>query len=197
MRAEIGFSSYPIERVTGWIGNGMQRLVKRGLTGEIDGEPDPALFERGLESFKRHYAANIAVHTRAYPGVIEALNKLAAEGFLLGCVTNKMEMFTRPLLEQLGLMKYMCTVVGGDTLPVRKPDPAPLRHACTIVGVGFDQAIMVGDSATDINAGRAANIPIVAVTYGYNQGRDVRDLNPDLVVDSLAELPQYLRLATA
>lgn len=194
MLHELGLPEHPVERVAGWIGNGMLRLVKRGLTGQRDGEPDPALFERGVESFKRHYAANLAVRTRPYPGMVEALDDLTGHGFLLGCVTNKLSAFTRPLLEQLDLMKYFRVVVAGDTLPVRKPDPLPLLHASREAGVEPARAVMVGDSATDLNAARAAAMPAIAVTYGYNQGLDVRTLDPAVVVDSAAELPQYLEL---
>lgn len=197
MRQELGFSEYPTEQVTRWIGNGMARLVKRGLTGEWEGEPDAALFERGLASFKRHYAANLAVRTRPYPGMVDTLQQLSAQGFLLGCVTNKMESFSRSLLEQLDLMKYFATLVGGDTVPTRKPDPLPLQHACAACGVTPARAVMVGDSAADVNGARAAGMPVIAVTYGYNQGRDVRSLNPDVVVDSAAEVPQYLALHTS
>lgn len=197
MLKEMGRPEQPTERVAGWIGNGMARLVKRGLTGEIDGEPDVELFERGLSSFKRHYAANLTARTRPYPGAIETLATLRSDGFALGCVTNKSESFSRPLLDRLGLMQYLQVVIGGDTVTTRKPDPLPLRHACEEVGVPPARAVMVGDSAADINAARAAGMPVIAVSYGYNQGRNVRELNPDWVVDSLAELPQYLRLYKA
>ena len=194
MLAELGRPEQPAERIAGWIGNGMMRLVKRALTGEPDGEPEPALFERGLASFKAHYAANLTRETRPYPGAVETLDTLRAGGFLLGCVTNKLESFTRPLLHQLGLLEYQQVVVGGDTVPARKPDPLPLRHACGQAGVAPNHAVMVGDSANDVLGARAAGMHAIAVTYGYNQGRDVREFGPDVVVDSLAQVPQYLRL---
>jgi phosphoglycolate phosphatase len=194
MLVDLARPAQPVDKVVGWIGNGMLRLVKRGLTGERDGEPDPLLFERGLASFKMHYAANLAARSRPFPGVVAALDVLRERGFALGCVTNKIEMFTRPLLDQLGLSGYFGAVVAGDTLAVRKPDPRPLLHACAQCGVAPERAVMVGDSATDINAARAAGTPVIAVTYGYNQGLDVRALKPDVAVDSAAEVPQYLRL---
>lgn len=197
MRQEFGMAMYPAERITCWIGNGMARLVKRGLTGECDGEPEAALFERGLESFKRHYAANLAVRTRPYPGMVDVLERLSKEGFTLGCVTNKIESFSRSLLEQLDLMKYFKTLVGGDTLATRKPDPLPLLHACAQCSVPPARTVFVGDSSADVNGARAAGMPVIAVSYGYNQGGDVRALQPDAVVDSAAELPQYLALLTS
>lgn len=194
MLAELGRPVQPFERIAGWIGNGMMRLVKRALTGEMDGEPEAELYERGLASFKAHYAANLTLHTRPYPGVVEALRILTARGFVLGCVTNKLESFTRPLLDKLGLAPYQQVVVGGDTTPARKPDPRPLQHACAQVGVAPAQTAMVGDSVNDILGARAGGAYAIAVTYGYNQGRDVRELGPDVVVDSLAQVPQYLCL---
>ena len=194
MLCDLGHREEPLERVMTWVGNGMSRLVKRALTGEMQAEPDAALFERGLASFKRHYAENLGVRTRPYPGTIEALDTLSKRGFTLVCMTNKPEMFTQPLLEQLHLSRYFELVVSGDTTPARKPDPMPLRHACERLGVEVAHAIMIGDSANDILAAQAAGMPAICVTYGYNQGQDLRDLAPDLLVDSLAEVPQYLRL---
>jgi len=195
--SELGRAQESLERVMTWVGNGMARLIKRALTGQMEGEPDNELFEHALALFKKHYAANLSVLTRPYPGTIEALETLRARGFALGCVTNKPAQFTLPLLEQLHLAKYFRFVVSGDTTPVRKPDPAPLHHACEYFGIEVSQATLVGDSANDVGAARAAGMPVICVSYGYNHGRDVRELRPDRVVDSLAELPQYLNFIPA
>jgi phosphoglycolate phosphatase len=196
MLQELGCAEQSEERIVGWIGNGMVRLVKRALTGEWNGEPEGELFERGLASFKAHYAATLSVRTRPFPGVVESLQTLASAGFVLGCATNKPAAFTEPLLAQLGLARYFGVVVSGDTVAARKPDPLPLLHACQLAGVSPARTVLVGDSANDVLGARAAGMHAVAVTYGYNQGRDVRELQPDVVVDSAAELPQYLRLHT-
>jgi phosphoglycolate phosphatase len=196
MLAELGRAPVAVSTVLPWVGNGMARLVKRALTGDMQSEPDPASFERGVASFKKHYAANLAVDSRPYPGTLDALMQLKARGFRLACVTNKPAMFTVPLLAQLGMNGYFGSVVSGDTLTARKPDPEPLMHACRELGIAPGEAVMVGDSANDIAAARAAGMPAVAVSYGYNHGQDVRTLNADRVVDSLAELPQYLSLST-
>ena len=194
---DLGRVQEPLERVMTWVGNGMARLIKRALTGQMEGEPDNELFEHALALFKQHYAANLSVLTRPYPGTHEALETLRARGFALGCVTNKPAQFTLPLLEHLHLAKYFRFVVSGDTTPVRKPDPAPLHHACEYFGIEAPQAALVGDSANDVGAARAAGMPVICVSYGYNHGRDVRELRPDRVVDSLAELPQYLNFIPA
>jgi phosphoglycolate phosphatase len=186
----------PVERITRWVGDGMVRLVKRALTGEMDGEPPPELLERGVASFERHYAENLTRYTRPFPGVVAALETLRDRGFVMGCATNKPEAFTRPLLAQLGLAQYLRIVVGGDSVAARKPDPLPLQWACSRARTRPAQAVMVGDSANDVLGARAAGLRVIAVTYGYNQGRNVRELEPDVVVDSAAEVPQYLRLST-
>jgi len=197
MLRDLGRAPQPVERVMTWIGNGMARLVKRALTDAMEGEPDAESFGRALARFKTHYAAHLCVSTRPYAGAIDALEALAARGFALACVTNKPAMFTEPLLAHLQLAKYFTLVVAGDTAPARKPDPAPLRHACEYFGIHAAQAVLIGDSANDLQAARAAGMPVILVSYGYHRGSDVRTLAPDRVVDSLAEVPQYLHLATA
>lgn len=196
MLCELGLRERPYEQIVGWIGGGMARLVKRALTGTFDGEPAPEIFERGFASFKAHYAANLTRSTRAMAGAPETLGVLAAGDFVLGCVTNKPEAFTRPLLDRLELLKYMRVVVAGDTVSARKPDPLPLRYACQQAGAPPARAVMIGDTSNDLLAARAAGTYSGAVTYGYNRGSDVRELEPDFVVDSLAEVPQYLTLYT-
>lgn len=196
MRSEFGLPPQPYERIVGWIGNGMVRFVKRALTDDRNGEPASEIFERGLASFKAHYAANITRHTRLYANVVATLEALRAGGFVMGCVTNKLEAFARPLLERLGVMKYLRVLVAGDTVAARKPDPLPLRYACERVGTTPGRSVMIGDSSNDWLGARAAGMHLIAVTYGYNEGRDAREFEPDFVVDSLAEVPQYLRLST-
>jgi phosphoglycolate phosphatase len=197
MLTELGRDPQSTATVMTWIGNGMVRLIKRALTGDMHAEPEPALFEQALASFKKHYAANLAVQTRPYAGALKALDILIARGFALGCVTNKPAMFTLPLLERLDLARYFGLVVSGDSLARKKPDPLPLQHACAHFGVAPADAVLVGDSAADVTAARAAGMPVIGVSYGYNQGRDVRELKPDRVVDSLTEVPQYLQLFKA
>lgn len=194
MLKELGMRIYDRQTVTGWIGNGAARLVKRALTGELAGEPPPALYERAYPLFLKHYAETLCVESRLYPGVQEALAQLEAEGFVLACITNKPEAFTLPLLKTLGLANYFELVVSGDSLPRRKPDPLPLLHACEVFRITPAQGVLVGDSANDTEAARTAGMPVICVTYGYNRGLDVRSLSPVAVIDSLTELPRHIRL---
>ena len=194
MLRDLGCDEWPIEKVMTWIGNGVPRLVKRALTGEMQAEPEAVLFDEALVVFQTHYAAHVSDFSRPYPGAVEGLERLKALGFSLACITNKAEAFTVPLLKDLDLFGYFQLVLSGDSLPRQKPDPLPLLHACRHFGITPEHGVLVGDSSNDVQAARAAGMPVICVTYGYNHGHDIRDSHPDAVVDSLAEVPQYLRL---
>jgi len=194
MLRDLGRSEWPIEKIMTWIGNGVPRLVKRALTGEMQAEPEAVLFERALALFQRHYRAHVSDLSRPYPGVVEGLERLKAQGFSLSCITNKAEAFTLPLLKNLDLHGYFQLVLSGDSLPRQKPDPLPLTHACQHFGITPDHGVLIGDSSTDVQAARAAGMPVICVTYGYNHGHDIRDSHPDWVVDTLAEVPKHLQL---
>jgi phosphoglycolate phosphatase len=196
MLQELGMPTHDPELVATWIGNGVSRLVKRALIGSLDGEPDPALYEKGYPIFLEAYAGCVSNESRPYPGVVEGLEALKRAGFSLACITNKAEAFTLPLLKDLDLSKYFGLVLSGDALPKKKPDPLPLLHACEHFGISPDHGVLVGDSINDTQAARAAGMPVILVPYGYNRGQDVNELNPDAVVDSLTGLLQHLSLYT-
>ena len=175
-------------KVRNWVGNGVERLVRRALIGQLDGEPPDEDYARAYPIFLELYAENTSKRSRLYPGIREGIDWLKSQGYLLGCVTNKAAQFTLPLLEDLGVRDEFGIVVSGDTLPVKKPDPAPLLHAARHFGVTADESLMVGDSVSDVKAARAAGFQIVCMSYGYNHGVDIRTAHPDAVVDSLVEL---------
>ena len=178
-----------------WVGNGVERLVRRALINQLDGEPEEALFEKAMPIFMDLYAKNTSGRSSLYPGVTEGIAYLKQAGFRLGCVTNKAEQFTVPLLKDLGIYDNFEVVVSGDTLPKKKPDPMPLLHAAEVMGVTAEQSMMLGDSMSDVKAARAAGFQIVCMSYGYNHGIDIRDSNPDAVIDSMAELQGLLEAA--
>jgi phosphoglycolate phosphatase len=178
-----------------WVGNGVERLVRRALINQLDGEPEEALFEKAMPIFMDLYAENTSGRSSLYPGVAEGVAYLKQAGFRLGCVTNKAEQFTVPLLKDLGIYDNFEVVVSGDTLPKKKPDPMPLLHAAEVMGVKAEQSMMLGDSMSDVKAARAAGFQIVCMSYGYNHGIDIRDSNPDAVIDSMAELQGLLEAA--
>jgi phosphoglycolate phosphatase len=110
-------------------------------------------------------------------------------------VTNKAAQFTEPLLQDLGVFDDFSIVISGDTLPLKKPDPAPLLHGAAFFGCEPRNALMVGDSVSDVKAARAAGFRIVCMSYGYNHGVDIRDAHPDAVIDSLVEVFPLLEKA--
>lgn len=183
-------------KVRNWVGNGVERLTRRALIGQLDGEPDDALFEKAYPIFLDLYAENTSKRSCLYPGVEEGLAYLEKEGYKLGCVTNKASQFTIPLLKDLGAHDHFEIIICGDTLEKKKPDPMPLLHAADFFGVKPENAMMLGDSISDVKASRAAGFQIVCMSYGYNHGDDIRDANPDAVIDSMAELPDILGNAT-
>ncbi len=179
--------------VRNWVGNGVERLVQRALINAIDGELDPELYARALPIFKELYAENTSQRSVVYPGVKEGLGWLKANDYRIGCVTNKAEAFTVPLLKDKGLFDYFEVVVSGDTCSKKKPDPEPLLFAAEQMGVMPDHALMIGDSKSDVNAARAAGFHIFCVPYGYNHGEDIRDYAPDIVIKDFTDLPNYLK----
>ena len=183
-------------QVRAWVGNGMDNLIRRALTGEMDGSRvDPELFARAKPLYRAAYADHISVYSAVYPGVREGLADLHAAGFPMACVTNKPAEFAQPLLERLGIGAFFATVVGGECIPQPKPAPDALLLCAERLSVPVAQGLMVGDSINDVGAARNAGCPIVCVPYGYNHGRDIRDAKPDAVIDSIAELPALLRKA--
>ncbi|TFH85943.1 phosphoglycolate phosphatase [Billgrantia azerbaijanica] len=163
-------------------------LVAGKASRETRGEIDKALLERAHAAFLTHYARDPGSRTRLYPGVREALDGLRGAGYPLALVTNKPEAFIVPILAGFGLAEHFALCLGGDSLPQKKPDPAPLLHVAAHFDVPPAACLMVGDSRHDIAAGRAAGFRTLAVPYGYNHGESVRDSGPDGVVESLAEL---------
>ena len=179
-------------KVRDWVGNGVERLVRRALVGQLEGEPSDADFERAYPIFLELYAENTSQRSSLYPGVREGLDYLKSRGYALGCVTNKAAQFTIPLLKDLGIHDEFGIVVSGDTLPVKKPDPRPLLHAAAHFGIAAADALMLGDSKSDVTAARAAGFQIVCMSYGYNHGEDIRRYAPDAVIDSMAELNRLI-----
>lgn len=189
MMKRLGREPHGEAKVRNWVGNGVERLVRRALIGQLDGEPSDEEFARAYPIFLELYAQNTSQRSCLYPGVREGLDYMQAQGYQIGCVTNKAAQFTIPLLKDLGIYDRFGIVVSGDTLPVKKPDPQPLLHAAEHFGVSAGDSLMLGDSKSDVTAARAAGFQIICMSYGYNHGEDIRNYAPDAVIDSMAELP--------
>lgn len=193
---EQGWDPLPERDVRGMIGRGGYLLVERAA--QAQGRA-LATAERDAvaERFFHHYGL-LEEHGEAraqpYPEVVEVIRRLHAAGLSAAVVTNKQHRFAVELLQRLGLSRYFGIIVGGDTCARRKPDPMPMLHACEALGLAACDVIAVGDSVNDVQAARAARIPVVCVTYGYNEGQDPRQLPADAFIDSFRELPGLLEL---
>jgi phosphoglycolate phosphatase len=195
MLQDLGLKPLQEAVIRNYIGKGLQNLITRCLADATGRTPSPAEVEQALAVFEPHYEQNLCVRTRPYPGVVEGLEALQGLGLPLACVTNKAERFTRPLLAQAGLACYFDLVLGGDTLPRKKPDPMPLLHAAQHFGVAPGELLLVGDSPNDTRAARAAGCPVVCVPYGYNEGTEVQELDCDAIVAGVHEVPRLVRKA--
>ena len=195
MLRELRRPALDVELVRTFVGKGIPKLVERLLAGSIDGGASAEQMARALPVFERCYAKVNGRHSVMYPGVGEGLEALRAMCLPLACVTNKSGRFTIPLLEHLGIAHHFEQVIAGDTLPQKKPDPAPLLHACRVFGIAPREMLMICDSGNDAQAARAAGCPVFCVPYGYNEGQDVRKLDVDAIVPSLIAAARLIEKA--
>jgi len=179
----VGRPALSVEQVKPMIGGGARHMLKQGLT--ATGGYDEAMLDTLHARLLAYYEANICVLTRPYPGVVDALDALAAKGVTLGIVTNKIERFARTVLAELGLIDRFACILGGDTLSESKPSPMPIHEMVRQCGGG--RAAFVGDSIFDIQAGQAAGLPTVACSYGFLM-QPVDDLGADAVIDGFDTL---------
>ena len=162
-------------------------MIARGIEAEGRVLP-PAKLEQMFSDFLAHYSEHIADRSRPFPGVIDALDQLAAGGHRFAVCTNKLERLSQLLLNALALSHRFQAICGQDTFGVQKPDPEVLRRTIKAAGGTPQRAIMIGDSATDIRTARAAGIPVIAVDFGYSE-QPIAELNPDQVISHFAQLP--------
>lgn len=170
--------------IRGWIGDGARALVSSAFA-HAGKQAD---LDEVMPGFMVHYADCLLLYPTVYPGVMEALQALRERGIAVAVCTNKPERFVRPLLDALDLGQYFEVIVGGDTLPERKPSAVPLLHVVKHFGLQPAQCLMVGDSATDIQTAAAAGVPMALVTYGYLRGLDARAVQGVTVIDDMREL---------
>lgn len=174
-------------QVAGLIGKGGEHLIGSVLA--LRSGPTDATFQAdALARFRRHYLAVNGTHARVFGGVVEGLEGMKRRGLRLACVTNKPTAPSRDLLRVTGLAPFFEVVTGGDRYERLKPDPLPLLRTCAELDAEPQATLMIGDSVNDAAAARAAGCPVVLVTYGYNHGEPVRDIDADGYIETLAEL---------
>jgi len=194
--AGIGRRAVQRSEVVTWVGDGVARLVERGLaaTGGVPAADELAAL---TARFTEYYEAHSADLTRPFPGAVAALETLTATGCRLGVCTNKPEGATAEILETLDLRRFFAAVAGGDTVPgVRKPQPGHVLHVVAALGASPAAAVMVGDSPNDIDAAKAARVRAVAVSFGYTRVPP-RDLGADVLIDHFDELVPVLAALSA
>jgi phosphoglycolate phosphatase len=190
---EIGLPERGESMIRQWVGNGVVRLMERAIANDLDAPHDAALFNKGMPIFNTLYADNNAKRSGLYDGVKEGLAYLKSLDLKVGCVTNKDERFTLPILTDLGIVDEFEIIISGDTLEKKKPDPLPLLHAAKKLGVDPKQSLMLGDSRSDVKAARAAGFDIICMSYGYNHGEDINNYHPDAVIDSMIGLKDLIK----
>lgn len=191
--ALMGRRAITMDEVRAFVGHGAKALIARGAV--ATGEPlDDASLSHYFAEFLRYYEAHIADHSQLFPGVEKLLSRLQDKQVKLGVCTNKLEGLSVRLLKEIGLAPYFGAVVGPDTIHIAKPDPAPYRE--TLRRLGAERSVMIGDSETDIKTGKAAGVPVFAVTFGYTP-MPVETYNPDAVVSHYDELWPLIERALA
>ncbi|MEM7222701.1 MAG: phosphoglycolate phosphatase [Pseudomonadota bacterium] len=187
LRAELGHDPLPLEQVLTMVGEGVGKLVERGLA---DG-PHETDLARHTSRLMALYGPRVTRKTRPYPGVPETLLALLADGWHLGICTNKPEALARKVLDELDLAKHFAAVTGGDSFPRRKPDPSHPRAALVQMACPAEHAVFVGDSQIDLETARSAGLPVVLVAYGYAKS-PAEELGADAVISRFEDLPGVL-----
>lgn len=184
-----------LEKFKMCVGLGARQMIVQGLS---DAKVRLAEHEidQLLADFLVYYGDNIAHESRPYPGAVAALDRLEAAGHRLAICTNKSEHLARKLMDTLGLANRFAVIAGRDTFEVSKPDPGHLTGTIAMAGGVVETALMIGDSATDVNTARAANILVIGVTHGYTD-RPIEDLNPDAVIEHFDALDSAIQGMTA
>jgi phosphoglycolate phosphatase len=187
------------EEVRCMIGRGSPILIQRAAAARRR-TLDAGAEEHLLQLFFQHYEAlehSGSSSAVPYPGAANILSRLHSDGIRTAVVTNKQRRFAAALIESRGFAAWIDVIVGGDSCVRRKPDPQPLLFACDALSLSWAECLMVGDSSNDVEAARGAGMPVICVTYGYNEGRDPSTLGCDALIDSLGELAPLIGAATS
>ncbi|GAC1324040.1 MAG: phosphoglycolate phosphatase [Collimonas sp.] len=192
MRAELELAPLPQKTIIDFVGKGSENLIRRVLGVDYPPAEVEQRFDAALDSYQSHYAVVNGSYATLYPGVVDGLQAMQDKGLRLACVTNKPLAFAVALLEKTGLRDYFEVVYGGDSFPLKKPDPMPLLAVCADFKLQPAQVVAIGDSSNDAQAARAAGCPVFNVPYGYNHGESIQDVDSDGIVASLLVAAQNI-----
>lgn len=196
---EFGLKSVSVDQVRNWIGHGTGWLMKRaweeqkGSADAVNNSVNEADWDKVMQRFVHHYESTAGTTSTPFPFVFETLRKARDYGLKQAVVTNKETRFTNRILEKHGLTNLLDMVVCGDSLSVKKPNPAVIQHCLDTLGVAQGEALFVGDSSIDMATAKAAGVLCWAVPYGYNLGRPIADAMPDRIVPDIREVPNFFR----
>jgi phosphoglycolate phosphatase len=185
----MNIPTLPESHISDFIGEGLQKLVERSLREATGREPEPELVEDTIQLFREEYGRHLLDHTHLRPGVVEALDRLAWASFAVA--SNKPEVFSRSILEGLGIGNRFCAILGGDSVRSRKPDPEPLLEVMNMCNAHPSETVMVGDSRVDIQAGKAATVVTCGVLGGFRPREELEAAGCDLLIGNLIELADH------
>ena len=190
MLSELNEPQVTLAEIRDLVGYGARELIRRTVITKNIPYDDNKINEM-LKIFLLHYTHNIDDDSVLFENVDKVLNSIKSKELKLAICTNKMERLSNMLLEKLGILHYFDYLVGGDTFPKSKPDPFPLIEICRRLNVSEDESLMIGDSATDLNAGHNANMPVVLVGYGYTDNKNIYN-DADLVINNFSQLTELI-----
>jgi phosphoglycolate phosphatase len=192
MLAELNLPPLEVAQIRNFIGHGVARLVRRTVETATAESADASLLARAEEAFDARYLACSGRAAIVYPGVTQGLEEMRAGGLRLACITNKAMRYARPLLESIGLALHFDAILTPEDVERPKPAPDLCLEACRRLEVVPARTVIVGDSAVDAEAGRAAGCRVLLVPYGYREGRDLREIEADGIVATLSEAARLL-----
>ena len=190
MLNELNESEVSLEEIRNWVGYGARELIRRPVV-DKNIPHDEQRIEEMLKIFLLHYTHNIDDDSVLFNNVRNVLEFLTDNGIKLAVCTNKMERLSNILLEKLNVLHMFDYLVGGDSLSKSKPDPFPLLNICEKLNTEISDSIMIGDSVTDLNAGKGAGMPVVLVSYGYTDNKDIYN-EADLVINDFSQLKELV-----
>jgi len=190
MLNELNESEVSLEEIRNWVGYGARELIRRTVV-DKNIPHDEQKIEEMLKIFLLHYTHNIDDDSVLFNNVRNVLEFLKDNGIKLAVCTNKMERLSNILLEKLNVLHMFDYLVGGDSLSKSKPDPFPLLNICEKLNTEISDSVMIGDSVTDLNAGKGAGMPVVLVSYGYTDNKDIYN-EADLVINDFSQLKELV-----